>query len=496
MSQQHIDFHYDPVSGPISGPSFVTQTEKAINELGEIAITGSNEAKLIAREALTNSKDAQAIANSALETAQDANTASQNAVQTANNANSTAQEGKSTALAAEARANEAYDIAVTTDSKAGTATSTANSADNKANMAISTANSANSTAQSANTTAQAALDAANNANGYYIVVDEAVDADVRIESTEKSLITNTASTGFPAGLPFPLYFNVALEDSGRYSTQFCWSQDSGSIYKRTGSLTKDEKGNAIAAWGAWESIASIAPSTNTTLGGGFVATREELNSGVKNSSRGSSPAFVSVEQVSFAAFCLCEFYYFRHPILKPGFQPAQGGLLQNAATLYPEAWAYLQTAEGQVLCRTEAEWQAMTTDTWATLADGTKIGWNGIGGAPFYVPDFATGTLRLPDLRGMYMEAAGFDGLGVAGAHGDAIRPLYGSIAIVAHTDRGESFGVFSFDRILQKYATLDGFPWWEGTLNITASRQVPVANKNQPRAWGALACCYLGMPK
>ena len=29
---------------------------------------------------------------------------------------------------------------------------------------------------------------------------------------------------------------------------------------------------------------------------------------------------------------LCEFYYFRHPTLKPGFMPAHGGLLENAAT--------------------------------------------------------------------------------------------------------------------------------------------------------------------
>ena len=108
---------------------------------------------------------------------------------------------------------------------------------------------------------------------------------------------------------------------------------------------------------------------------------------------------------------LCEFYYFRHPSLKPGFQPAQGGLLANAATLYPEAWAYLQTVEGQKLCKSEAEWQAMTTATWATLADGSKVGWNGIGGAPYYAPNTATGALRLPDLRGMYAEAAGFDAL-------------------------------------------------------------------------------------
>lgn len=133
---------------------------------------------------------------------------------------------------------------------------------------------------------------------------------------------------------------------------------------------------------------------------------------------------------SSGGYELCEFYYFRHPTLRPGFQAAQGEILVNAAALYPQAWAYLQTAEGQMLCKTEAEWQAMTTATWATLADGSKVGWNGIGGAPYYVQDLAAGTLRLPDLRGMYAEAAGFDSLGVGGVHGDAIRNITGSCVI------------------------------------------------------------------
>ena len=55
---------------------------------------------------------------------------------------------------------------------------------------------------------------------------------------------------------------------------------------------------------------------------------------------------------------LCEFYSFRNPALKPGFQPCQGGVIENAAIKYPEAWAYLQTGEGQLLCKSEALTQA------------------------------------------------------------------------------------------------------------------------------------------
>ena len=193
---------------------------------------------------------------------------------------------------------------------------------------------------------------------------------------------------------------------------------------------------------------------------------------------------------------LCEFYYFRHPTLKPGFQPAQGGLLANAATLYPEAWAYLQTSEGQKLCTTEAEWRAMTTAIWHTNADGTTVGWNGIGGAPFYVQDLSAGTLRMPDLRGMYVEAAGFDSLGVGGVHGDAIRNIVGSVSQVHAGAAGTSMS----GAIRANYGNADSgsVNQGEGRFGFVfdPSRVVPTANKMQPRAWGALACVYLGAPR
>ena len=194
---------------------------------------------------------------------------------------------------------------------------------------------------------------------------------------------------------------------------------------------------------------------------------------------------------------LCEFYFFRHPTLRAGFQLAQGGLLANAATLYPEAWAYLQTAEGQKLCKTEAEWQAMTTATWATLANGTKVGWNGIGGAPFYAPNTATGALRLPDLRGMYAEAAGFDGLGVGGVHGDAIRRIWGNLVntyAVGSADAGGGALQWELTGRVNANAVTSGTNM-PAQMGIDSARTTPAANKNQPRAWGALACVYLGRP-
>lgn len=208
-----------------------------------------------------------------------------------------------------------------------------------------------------------------------------------------------------------------------------------------------------------------------------------------------------ISVVQAEKYDLAEFYLFRHPTLKSGFAPLQGGLISGLyqdknITEYP-IWAYLQTAEGQLLLKTEAEWQAMTKAIWHTNADGTTVGWNGIGGAPFYVQDLGNGTLRMPDLRGMYTEAAGFDSLGVGGTHIDMTRNI-----IARHCGdarEGSDFGAFGGSSVASgpRYLVSNGSgtQFWMAVADINTSRQVPTGNANKPRAWGALACAYLGQP-
>ena len=202
--------------------------------------------------------------------------------------------------------------------------------------------------------------------------------------------------------------------------------------------------------------------------------------------------------VAASKYEIGELYYFRHPTLRTGFQPAQGGVIANAATSFPEIWAYLQTTEGQKLCKTEAEWQAMSTAIWATLADGTTVGWNGIGGVPYYAPNLGAGTLRMPDVRGMYPEAAGFDSLGVGDAQGDqgreatgAILMKYGSVlaggsgnSVLSISDGAQNLSVAGSNTQLTSYF-----------LKLKLSNAMPVGPAFAPRRWGALACCYLGTP-
>ena len=85
------DFHYTPTgTGVISGKEVLEQTEDAINDLGNTAISGVQEALDKAEQALTNSENAVDDAQTALNTANTAYTAATNAQNTANTAQNTA----------------------------------------------------------------------------------------------------------------------------------------------------------------------------------------------------------------------------------------------------------------------------------------------------------------------------------------------------------------------------------------------------------------------
>lgn len=199
---------------------------------------------------------------------------------------------------------------------------------------------------------------------------------------------------------------------------------------------------------------------------------------------------------------LCEFYSFRNPYLREGFQPAQGGVITNAANLYPKVWEFLQTTEGGALCVSEASWQELTS---------APAGWNGIGGAPFYAPDWSLGSLRLPDLRGMYAEGAGLDGLNVGMTHLDSFQGHYHEITISSQTAGGigamksrQNNSAFSKGSLGGPLSQTTGFvaygsQWhafdiFEDHTNGYGSPRVGRITK--PRAWGALACVYLGVPE
>jgi hypothetical protein len=196
-------------------------------------------------------------------------------------------------------------------------------------------------------------------------------------------------------------------------------------------------------------------------------------------------------------YFLC-WYVFKglHPSAGPGMVPCNGTLLADADVNYPKAWEYLQTAAGQQLCVSEAEWQALNTAVFFTDAEGNPHGWNGVGGAPKFVLDLAARTIRVPDLRGMCEEAAGFGGSAPGEARRDEMRLLQGQLGHVAtsHTD-GYINGVFPEPEKIGHgaFGNTSGTSFGVRLLSMSSERQAPSGPRAAPARWMALACVYLG---
>lgn len=187
--------------------------------------------------------------------------------------------------------------------------------------------------------------------------------------------------------------------------------------------------------------------------------------------------------------------FFEDEMPRPGYVECNAGVVSNFSTRYPQMAAYLETSWGQArLVSSLAEYEALHTAIWHTNADGTTVGWQGIGGVAKFWWDKTADTLKMPDFQDMFRGAAG-PSLGVGDVQGDATRRLSGSIGETSDQATGYS-GSFLKSRGAAGVLSAGGSGWYKTTLNFSTAYQVPVAGKNQPRSWGALACCYLGVPK
>lgn len=305
------------------------------------------------------------------------------------------------------------------------------------------------------------------------------------------------SQGFPTETSIPLNAGGIppnyLDFQGvlKILSQFAFFQQSGGLFTWSSSLDY-LKGCHILGSNGNEYVALRPSGPNVpSENGGFVGPVDPVSD--------TGGYWRIVDTAPKELYTLGEFYYFRHPTMKPGFAAAQGGLISGAyqgkdITEYP-IWEYLQTADGQLLLKTEAEWQAMTTAIWHTNADGTTVGWDGIGGAPYYVQDLGAGTLRMPDLRGMYAEAVGFDSLGVGGARGDQGRRLYGKFMTYTWNDWTAS-GIISKKPLSSgMFVDRNRLDALDTEMTVDSGFVSPTGTAFAPRRWGALACCYLGRP-
>ena len=173
---------------------------------------------------------------------------------------------------------------------------------------------------------------------------------------------------------------------------------------------------------------------------------------------------------------------------RPGYVPCLGTTISNFSTTYPEMAAYLSTTYGATRLVTLAQYNTLHTATWATLADGTTVGWNGIGGVTKFVWDKTADTLKMPDLQEMFRSSTGAS-LGVGGVHIDCMRNTPGTF----YGWGWGTTGAFRSGSVSSGAQGASGSGYAQVTLDL--ARVVPVGAANKPRGWGALACCYLGQP-
>ena len=179
---------------------------------------------------------------------------------------------------------------------------------------------------------------------------------------------------------------------------------------------------------------------------------------------------------------------------RPGYVPCMATTISNFSKTYPEMAAYLSTPYGATRLVTLAQYNTLHTATWATLADGSTVGWNGIGGVTKFVWDKAADTLKMPDLQEMFRSSTGAS-LGVGGVHGDMTRVIVGSVpSVQTQSETASQLGTGAMTLTKTNGGNASGGST-SGTLVINSGRVVPVGNANKPRGWGALACCYLGQP-
>lgn len=184
--------------------------------------------------------------------------------------------------------------------------------------------------------------------------------------------------------------------------------------------------------------------------------------------------------------------FFEDEAPRAGYVPCLGTTISNFSTTYPEMAAYLSTTYGAARLVTLAQYNALHTATWATLADGSTVGWNGIGGVTKFVWDKDADTLKMPDLQEMFRSSTGAS-LGVGDAQGDRARLLSGKLGVIIGNSGTDVTGMVytgSYWATVQAGSTGPGYYRMYDT-----SRVMPTGPAFAPRRWGALACAYLGKP-
>lgn len=284
MATKKYDFHYTPDSGRLPGVVFEQQTEDAINDIGDLAVT----AKSTADEALTTANDlgnrALSTAQNALNTAQDAQTKAEQAQKTADSATTSAGSAQATADEALATAKAATTTGANNGAAIATLQNTVNDHDTKINANITSINTINTSVENVSNSVTSLQTGINEmqkslassqsytlpqrqgADGAYVDIAGADDATEYGRYYLKSTFEKV-----PAGLAYPVYLDVVptsfanSAEDGKYILQRA-RDNTGKAFYRVGTGANDAEGVVHYTWSAWVSIAD----TFLKLAGGTV----------------------------------------------------------------------------------------------------------------------------------------------------------------------------------------------------------------------------------
>ena len=179
-------------------------------------------------------------------------------------------------------------------------------------------------------------------------------------------------------------------------------------------------------------------------------------------------------------------FYERTPF--DGWAIRNGALLTNAEVNHPALWKFLQKPENAWKLKTEAEWQALNA----------AEPFVGVGGANFFVLDEVANTVRLPDTRGMYSAASGWNSTVTGDVVGDAIRNIEGTSC--GESDSGPTLGQYG-SITTGAFVRGDATGWYATTssthrgtmIKFDASNVVPTDIRNHPATMYMLPCVYVG---
>lgn len=241
------DFRYIPLAPEaLSGPSFIDQTEQAINELGEqidIAVGGAESALRIAQQALST-------ANEALDTANNAMTTADNAQNTANEALTAANNAQTAADNAQTTANQALTAANQAQSAAELAQQAAENAQTSANEAKEIAERAEEISQGLESDITLALALASGEYTTQLADDDPLDADAEFATPKKVYLVLDTNTNFPVSMP--CFFEVLRDSNLNAVTQRAWTIEDPRPYQRTGAIDNTTTpGTPTVAWNQW-----------------------------------------------------------------------------------------------------------------------------------------------------------------------------------------------------------------------------------------------------